>query len=1033
MKTLMKILVCLVFLLFVSLVNAEVVLTLNGIDAAKQPVDIEGKENLLIAIGGTIEKKVSYSVKVEMGGEIQPIEKLSSLAEAPTEQFVFNFSDAEAALSVVSLYAGDKKVYELVLFYDPEMKKTMAFGIDYEALCMLAAEELKIVEGPMVEASAALEAEIIEQQPVVPNTLQPWRFKPRAEKQDKVLISCPSLQTNRVAITTKEDRELIGTFATSVFSGGEMLLDGGTVNITNNITTNTVWTSDNVYHVLNPIDVNGVMLVIEPGTVVEFATGVDAEIRVLNGGLVISRGTAQDPIIFTSDAAEPYYNDYYCALEITETASIATEISYTIVEFAYTGVLVLNRNLDKNIENNYLVYCVYGIVEFGTKHTNIVNNLCFGSYYGGIEVFLASSTGASDANSVVYIENNTCDYYQDNGITVHGVSVSENAGFVFLGNNIVSGSYVAGMNLVDDYMYATVVNTGYYDNYANKNWDFDELSPVIVTANPYETGTSGYAPMCYLNQSCDFIDAGSLLPEQTSFVGKTTSTALVPDGNVSDLGFHYPNWSYVNTGEGNFYAGDLDENLVVDFRDFAILASSWLNTYDMSDLSAMCENWLITGGPAPNLLPSFDQDPNNFSGYVKVTTTISDPQIHRAWLMIDGEKYGEFAESDWGQSVDVKTEQFANGNHSVKIVFMYGASVICSQTVSTIFNNEVSMLIGSEGFTPGKDYYLYGLASGNYLVELVDIINNSTIYSQAFTNGITAHVAASAFTEEDGAYNLSLKAEVAGMASGGEGTLLDTSWVDVVNWVIARSFCKEDFPQNCNIQMVVSVGDKSLERDKEKCWRGALSAAVIKGIRPVFLNAKSCTWENLSYCLRLDNVKMWYHCSHGAYDLIGQPPRQNITTASGKVFSYLRKDYDPNNIPPDYQALSWYYENNPSIAELGFVQDTDKMIWVQFNACYSARTLEFPYMLGILPVDDPINIGTQVFIGWYNSALINDIIGKYNQFEEDYWESLRSGNMLKDAVEDSLPIGGGTNILESFRYYGVIDWQYAFFRYPNIN
>ncbi len=369
-----------------------------------------------------------------------------------------------------------------------------------------------------------------------------------------------------------------------------MLLGGGVVDITNDITTNTIWTSDNTYHVLYPIDVNGAILVIEPGTRVEFATGVSAGIRTLSGGLVVSRGTAQNPVVFTSDSATPGYNDYYCPLYITETGSPATEMTYTIVEWAYAGVVVLNRNLDKNIENNCFVNCVYGIVEYGPEHTPIINNLCFGSYYSGIEVYLASTIGVANANSVIYLENNTCDYYQDNGITVHGVTASEDSGFVFIANNIVSGSYVAGLNLVDGYMYASVLNTGYYDNVANKNWEFDELNPIIVSTNPYETGASGYAPICYLNQSCDFIDAGSLLPEQTQFVGMTTSTTHVPDGNIADIGFHYPNWDHVNTGEGDYYAGDLDENLVVDFRDFAVLADGWLDTYGMSDLADMCGN-----------------------------------------------------------------------------------------------------------------------------------------------------------------------------------------------------------------------------------------------------------------------------------------------------------------------------------------------------------------------------------------------------------------------------------------------------------
>ena len=77
--------------------------------------------------------------------------------------------------------------------------------------------------------------------------------------------------------------------------------------------------------------------------------------------------------------------------------------------------------------------------------------------------------------------------------------------------------------------------------------------------------------------------------------------------------------------------------------------------------------------------------------------------------------------------------------------------------------------------------------------------------------------------------------------------------------------------------------------------------------------------------------------------------------------------------------------------------------------------------------------GEQVFIGWRDAARVNDFLEFYNTFEEDYWNRLRQGHMLKTAVEDSLPPGGGTNISDNFMHYGVSNWQYAYFRYPDIN
>jgi len=43
------------------------------------------------------------------------------------------------------------------------------------------------------------------------------------------------------------------------------------------------------------------------------------------------------------------------------------------------------------------------------------------------------------------------------------------------------------------------------------------------------------------------------------------------------------------------------------------------------------------------------------------------------------------------------------------------------------------------------------------------------------------------------------------------------------------------------------------------------------------------------------------------------------------------------------------------------------------------------------------------------------ILGKYNQFEEDYWDRLRQGFNLNDAVNESLPPAGRTKILGGFR------------------
>ena len=84
--------------------------------------------------------------------------------------------------------------------------------------------------------------------------------------------------------------------------------DTGNVIVTENITTNTTWSKDNVYQLGGRITVvNGATLTIEAGTIIkgEAGTGSNATaLLVARGGQLIAEGTANAPIIFTSVADE---------------------------------------------------------------------------------------------------------------------------------------------------------------------------------------------------------------------------------------------------------------------------------------------------------------------------------------------------------------------------------------------------------------------------------------------------------------------------------------------------------------------------------------------------------------------------------------------------------------------------------------------------------------------------------------------------------------------------------------------------------
>ncbi len=90
----------------------------------------------------------------------------------------------------------------------------------------------------------------------------------------------------------------------------DYLLDESTINLSDNGegTGTVTWTADKTYHLSGFVFVNdGQTLTIEPGTVVKFKSGQGSQASALvvaRGGKIIANGTADKPIIFTSEFDE---------------------------------------------------------------------------------------------------------------------------------------------------------------------------------------------------------------------------------------------------------------------------------------------------------------------------------------------------------------------------------------------------------------------------------------------------------------------------------------------------------------------------------------------------------------------------------------------------------------------------------------------------------------------------------------------------------------------------------------------------------
>jgi len=211
------------------------------------------------------------------------------------------------------------------------------------------------------------------------------------------------------------------------------------IEIDSDITTNQVWDANNVYYVTEPNGINvQAMLVIEPGTTVIFGYGCGLFVN--SGGVLISSGTPDKPIIFTPDwvyydypvsigyywqVFPSYGPQYFCPIYMESTASPASVVRYCMIEGAVVGIVTENIRLDNPIENNYLLGNVWGIYGFGPLLPDVSNNLCFYQDQAAIEIELCPDpNGLADLDQEAIIEHNTCDGsgYTYCGITVHGVA-----------------------------------------------------------------------------------------------------------------------------------------------------------------------------------------------------------------------------------------------------------------------------------------------------------------------------------------------------------------------------------------------------------------------------------------------------------------------------------------------------------------------------------------------------------------------------------------------------------------------------------
>ncbi|MCC7465434.1 MAG: T9SS type A sorting domain-containing protein [Saprospiraceae bacterium] len=106
---------------------------------------------------------------------------------------------------------------------------------------------------------------------------------------------------------------------------GALISAHAQVVVSGNITTNTTWTRNNVYLLQGFIYVkNGATLTIEPGTVIKGDKTTKGSLIVTRGAKLIADGTPFEPIVFTSNEANPTYGDWGGIILLGKAATNAT-------------------------------------------------------------------------------------------------------------------------------------------------------------------------------------------------------------------------------------------------------------------------------------------------------------------------------------------------------------------------------------------------------------------------------------------------------------------------------------------------------------------------------------------------------------------------------------------------------------------------------------------------------------------------------------------------------------------------------------
>jgi len=401
------------------------------------------------------------------------------------------------------------------------------------------------------------------------------------------------------------------------------------------------------------------------------------------------------------------------------------------------------------------------------------------------------------------------------------------------------------------------------------------------------------------------------------------------------------------------------------------------------------------------------------------------------------------------------TREYENGRYELKFIGLRpNAPAVCSSVIPVTFNNEyTNVKISRDG------NYTYIFASGDAnstaTVKIIDPRYESgseeVVIEEVFTGRIATRIPDSYIQRPDLPYTVTIDWDDGGEKSGGgEGEVTEADIERIIN----KKFDPKDFPLDAFYTTLVSVGNNMFMGSQEHIYKTVIRESEQDGHPCIFIGPKEKVkkwifltsmnnFDIIKYCLNIYDVSRWVHFSHGGYeftDTVNNKKcwRQNIDIGNKHVYSHLYTDYSDEDRPLGLTKLRDDLEECHSLRELGFWQEGwHKLTWVEFKACESGVTEEFPEQLGMLDPGQPE--GGSIFCGWKIRLHQTDPPNgnQYNLWDRQKWEFLGQGNNLDSAKSNALESPEDTGITQSeinaeYVHYGNLD-QYAWWNWPYID